>query len=171
MDRTTGKDDAGADFQMTRAIRWTEAQRQAYDAMYGRNRPVESPPVLSADLAGGMLLTVPMPPSVNSLYGTTADGQKFLTDEQRDYRRNVIGIVHIACKGAAAVHESATSVDASALQQSAAHGHRFANQAAFDAAQHAKVYKDDSQIDKLTVERVIDPDGQEYASVEIREVA
>jgi crossover junction endodeoxyribonuclease RusA len=172
MDRTTGKDDAGADFQMTRAIRWTEAQRQAYDAMYGRNRPVESPPVLSADLAGGMLLTVPMPPSVNSLYGTTADGQKFLTDEQRDYRRNVIGIVHIACKGMPPLYTNRlhlwmrlhfsnrrrTDIDSRI-------------KAAFDALQHAKVYKDDSQIDKLTVERVIDPDGQEYASVEIREVA
>lgn len=157
---------------MSRSLRWTEAQRQAHAALYGRDRPVESPPVLTSPLAGGILLTLPFPPSVNDLYRVNSDGQKYLTDEQRDYRRNVVGIVHIATHGAPPLYAGRLYVWMR---------FHFANRrrtdisnrikAIEDALTHAKIYKDDSQIDKLAIERVVDPDGQEYASVEIREIA
>jgi hypothetical protein len=44
-------------------------------------------------------LTLPLPPSVNVLYGQSATGQKFLQPKQRDFRHDVAMIVAAARKG------------------------------------------------------------------------
>lgn len=160
--------------------RMTQAQWATHQRMYGRQS--ETPePVLTCPLAGGILFTLPMPPRVNALYQQptaemVANGvnpkSKWLTDEQRDFRRDVAGIVHIACKGAPPLYPGRLHVWLRLHFSNKRHTDIDGRiKATLDSLEHAKVYKDDSQIDKLTVERVVDPDGQEYCSVEIREVA
>lgn len=152
------------------AKRWlTAAQVDAHAKFYSRSR---TPDQVPANPPSGLHIKLPMPPSVNELYGTAPNGQKFLTEAQREYRDNVIGVVHIALRGKVEPFLGRLQVWMRL---------HFANKrrtdidgrlkAALDALTHAKAYKDDSQIDKLTVERVIDPNGNEFCTVEIREIA
>jgi crossover junction endodeoxyribonuclease RusA len=151
------------------ARRWlTEEQADAHQRFYSRSRVQEVP----AQPPSGLNITLPMPPTVNRLYGIAPGGQKYLQEPQRAFREDVIGIVNIALRG---------NVEPFTQRLQLWMRLHFANKrrtdidsrikACLDALTHAKVYKDDSQIDKLTVERVVDPDGQEYCSVEIREMA
>lgn len=152
---------------MTRVM--TEAAWEAHQRMFKRDA---QKPAESADLMLGVVsLTVPMPPSVNQLYGVGDNGQKFLLPDQKAFRNDVIGIARIAMRNAGALtgrlevwirlhfaNRRRTDIDGRI-------------KAALDALTHALVYKDDSQIDKLSVERVVDPGGQEFCTVEIRERA
>lgn len=145
------------------------AHHQAHKTFYGKDPRPASTPIAPPS---GLNITLPMPPSVNELYGTGPGGQKFLLETQRAYRENVVGIVHIALRGGVQPFTGRLE-----MWLRLHYGDRrrtdISNRvkAVEDALTHAKVYKDDSQIDRLTVERVVDPGGPEFCTVEIREKA
>lgn len=154
---------------MTRVM--TEAMRQAHQALYAHNKPKDAKPAQTPIALGVVTLTVPLPPSVNQLYGVGENGQKFLLPDQKVFRNDVIGIARIAMRDA---EPFAGRLE---VWMRLHFGNRrrvdISNRvkAIEDALTHALVYKDDSQIDKLTVERVVDPGGQEFCTIEIRERA
>lgn len=147
----------------------THAQWEAHQRLFGRDR--EPHPAQQPIPLGVVLLTVPLPPSVNQLYGVGENGQKFLLPEQKIFRNDVIGTAHIAMRGA----EPLTGRLEVWMRLHFSNRRRsdISNRikALEDAMTHARVYKDDSQIDALHIERVVDPNGQEFCTVEIRERA
>ena len=121
-----------------------------------------------------LAFVLPMPPSVNALYGAAANGAKFLLPEQRQFRSAVIGIVRGAMLG---VDERITPLAGRLEMRVTLY---YANRrrtdtsnrlkALEDALTHAGAYHDDSQIDRHVVERVIRV-GEEECVVTLREIA
>ena len=121
-----------------------------------------------------LAFVLPMPPSVNALYGAAANGAKFLLPEQRQFRSAVIGIVRGAMRGD---QERAEQLAGRLEMRITLY---FANRrrtdtsnrikALEDALTHAGAYHDDSQIDRHIVERVIRA-GVEECAVMLREIA
>ncbi len=117
---------------------------------------------------------LPMPPSVNALYGQSANGGKYLLPEQRQFRSAVIGIVRAAMRG---IDERA---DALAGRLELRVTLYYANRrrtdtsnrikALEDALTHAGAYHDDSQIDRHIIERII-RSGDEQCAVTLVEIA
>lgn len=148
----------------------TTAQVAAHQAMYGRDRDRTAP--APTNPPAGLHITVPMPPSVNALYGVDSKGQKFLLPEQVAFRKEVEGLVHIATRGniapmAGRIHLWLRLHFANRRRTDISNRIK----ALEDSFTHAGVYKDDSQIDKLDVERVVDPGGPEFCTAEVREMA
>lgn len=121
-----------------------------------------------------LAFVLPMPPSVNSLYGQSSNGMKFLLPEQRQFRSAVIGIVRGVMRGADQIAQPL----AGRLEVRSTY--YFANRrrtdisnrekALLDALERAGAYHDDSQIDRHVIERVI-RQGEEACSVTIKEIA
>lgn len=122
-----------------------------------------------------LAFVLPLPPSVNALYGQAANGAKFLLPEQRQFRSAVIGIVRGVMRGAdQIVHPLAGRLEVRST-------YYFANRrrtdisnrekALLDALERAGAYHDDSQIDRHVIERVIRYGGPEECGVTIREIA
>ena len=121
-----------------------------------------------------LAFVLPMPPSVNALYGQAANGAKFLLPEQRQFRSAVIGIVRGVMRGDDRIeHPLSGRLEVRST-------YYFANRrrtdisnrekALLDALERAGAYHDDSQIDRHLIERVICP-GDEQCAVTIREIA
>lgn len=116
-------------------------------------------------------LVVPMPPSVNDLYGVNHQtGAKFLQPDQRSFRRNVVGIGRLRLRGlpplAGRLELMATFYFADRRRADISNRVK----ALEDALKHASVYLDDSQIDREVIERVVRP-GAEECAVTVREIA
>lgn len=113
---------------------------------------------------------LPMPPSVNALYGTAHTGQKFLLGDQRHFRRTAIGIVRRMMRGQALTGRINMGV---LLYFSDRRRADISNRlkALEDALTHAGVYADDSQIDELIVTRIVRPGSGEQCAVHLREIA
>lgn len=121
-----------------------------------------------------LAFVLPLPPSVNALYGQAANGAKFLLPEQRQFRSAVIGIVRGVMRGADQIAQPL----AGRLEVRSTY--YFANRrrtdisnrekALLDALERAGAYHDDSQIDRHVIERVI-RQGEESCSVTIQEIA
>lgn len=118
-----------------------------------------------------LTFTLPMPPSVNTLYGQGHNGAKFLLPDQKHFRATVISIVRDAmCDAASPLAERIEM----RLRLFYANKRRtdISNRikSLEDALTHAGAYLDDSQIDRLTVERILRP-GTETCEVSLRELA
>lgn len=116
-------------------------------------------------------LILPLPPSVNVLYGTTKTGAKFLTTEQREFRRDVMQIVHAVRKGdlpLAGRLEMQVQLYFANRRQSDIDNRL---KATLDALAHGGAYFNDSQIDVLHVERVVRQGEREECAVVVREIA
>lgn len=121
-----------------------------------------------------LTFVLPMPPSVNALYGQAANGAKFLLPEQRQFRSAVIGIVRGVMRGADEIAQPL----AGRLEVRSTY--YFANRrrtdvsnrekALLDALEHAGAYHDDCQIDRHVIERII-ACGEERCAVTIVEIA
>lgn len=153
--------------------RLTEAQ---YDAYRRRGRgltPAESSSGPIPDRSSASVtLTLPLPPSVNDLYDVNpSTGQKFLVPEQKAYRAEVIGIARITLRDAPPLLGRLDVWMRVHLANRRRTDISNRIKAIEDALTHARVYKDDSQIDRWVIERVIDPDQPEFVTIEIRELA
>lgn len=121
-----------------------------------------------------LAFVLPMPPSVNALYGHAANGAKFLLPEQRQFRSAVIGIVRAAMRGDQEREELLVGRIEMRVTLYFANRRRTDTsnriKALEDALTHAGAYHDDSQIDRHVVERVIRA-GVEECAVMLREIA
>lgn len=115
---------------------------------------------------GPLTFILPLPPSVNVLYGTARTGQKFLTAEQRAFRATAATIMHGIAPLAGRLEMHVTLYFAN--RRRADIDNRL--KAIFDACTHGGAYRDDSQIDILYVERVVRPKDDEAAVVKVREL-
>jgi crossover junction endodeoxyribonuclease RusA len=149
----------------------TEAQFEAHRRMFGRDQPKPQPEQKTLPGTTAVSFIIPLPPSVNALYGVGSDGQKFLLPDQKTFRNDVIGILHISKRG----REPLSGRLELWMRLHFANKRRSdidnRIKSALDAMSHAGAFMDDSQIDKLIVERVVDPDAPEFCSVVIREIA
>jgi crossover junction endodeoxyribonuclease RusA len=116
-------------------------------------------------------LTLPLPPSVNVLYGQSATGQKFLQPKQRDFRHDVAMIVAAARKGdpplTGRIEMQVTLYD---------NGKRAWDidnrlKALLDAMAHGGAYLNDNQLDILHVQRIVRADEREECVVVLQELA
>jgi crossover junction endodeoxyribonuclease RusA len=104
--------------------------------------------------AAHIYLSVPWPPTANSLYrpGKKGKDQRYLTDEQKAFRQAVAGIVlERRCKaltGRLAVEISAFPPDARRRDLDNI------IKPTLDALQHAGCFADDNQIDRIEIMRV-----------------
>lgn len=141
----------------------------------GANQPVAAAPIQTTFLELRRLVFVlPMPPSVNSLYGVNRDtGQKYLLAEQRQFRSSVISIVRAAMRapeGRVPALEGRVELVVGFYQvnrQRQDISNRL--KALEDALTHAGAYHDDSQIDRITAERRYGSSAE--CVVELREIA
>lgn len=121
---------------------------------------------------GGRQLTLvlPMPPSVNVLYGTGASGQKFLQPKQRDYRHDVAMIVMTVRHGepplAGRIEVAVTLYDRGTRAWDIDNRLK----ALLDALAHGGAYLNDNQLDILHVQRVR-RDGDDECAVILREIS
>lgn len=121
-----------------------------------------------------LAFTLPMPPSVNALYGQGHNGAKFLLPDQRHFRSAVIGIVRADMRGtvdrveplAGRLEMRVTLFYANRRRTDTSNRLKSLE----DALTHAGAYLDDSQIDRHIVERLIRP-GEESCEVMLREIA
>ncbi len=154
-------------------------QARADDHLWSAGDPVDPPHPRVAPQATLLQLrtltfVLPMPPSVNALYGQAANGAKFLLPEQRQFRSAVIGIVRGVMRGT----EEIAAPLAGRLEVRSTY--YFANRrrtdvsnrekALLDALEHAGAYHDDCQIDRHVIERIIAA-GEERCAVTIVEIS
>lgn len=99
-----------------------------------------------------MLITIPYPPSVNS-YWRTVNGRTLLSKRAREYKRSVASavLVHAANKHLAGRLEVELVVHPPVINRRRDLDNL--TKGVLDSLQTAGVYLDDSQIDKLTIER------------------
>lgn len=121
-----------------------------------------------------MAFVLPMPPSVNALYGTAKNGSKYLLDEQRQFRSQVIGIVRGVMRRAEQREQPLLGRLEMRVTLFYANRRRTDTsnrlKALEDALTHAGAYHDDSQIDRHLVERII-RHGAEECAVLLQEIA
>lgn len=150
---------------------------EQYEAHQARvHAPAEVNPAVAPQMTFLDLRTVqfefPMPPSVNDAwYHIPKTGGKALTEEHRQFRTNVISNVRrVMPRGDVLlghieltlllffINRRRTDIDnrVKPLQ---------------DALTHAKAYRDDSQVDRLVVERLLVEGNREWCSVRLREIA
>lgn len=147
---------------------------RADDRAYAIGRVVDpgtlESPAASAHGKRSLSFVLPMPPSVNALYGTGPTGQKFLLGDQKHFRRQVIAYVRAAMNGPALTGRLRVNVT---LYFSDRRRADISNRikAIEDALTHAGAYADDSQIDELNVARIVRRAGEECCAVQIVEVA
>jgi len=143
-------------------------QRPAAAPSSGVGNAAGAPPI-APSAAAGHLFILPLPPSVNVLYGTARTGQKFLTQEQRAFRAHCAAVIGAIVKQPLAGRIAMDVTLYFANRRRADIDNRL--KAIFDACTHAGAYHDDSQIDVLFVERVVRPKAEEEATVKVRELA
>lgn len=144
---------------------------EAYEAHQERMhpKPLVAPQMTLVELRA-VSFVLQMPPTVNDAWHhIPATGGKALTDEHRQFRTNVISRVR---------HQMRTDPPLLGRIELTLRLH-FATRRRTDidnrikplqdALTHAKAYRDDSQIDRLVVERLFAP--QEFCEVELREIA
>mgnify|MGYP002361318418 CR=1 FL=1 len=146
-----------------------DTQRPAAAPTSGAGNAAGALPFASSAAAGHPILVLPLPPSVNVLYGTARNGQKFLTAEQRQFRARTAEIVRAANRDAFAGRLEMSVTLYFANRRRADIDNRL--KAVFDACTHGGAYHDDSQIDVLHVERVVRPGAEEECTVRIGELA
>lgn len=165
--------------------RWTPEQHAAWRDREARRMLVGAPgagavvdthktppPVVHPSVA----LVLPMPPSVNDLYRTDPrTGYKYLTDDQCAFRSYAIQIAQVV-RGNAGPLPGRLEMRVTLYflnRRRTDISNRL--KALEDALTHARVYVDDSQIDVLTVQRVIIRKGgsltTECCAVNINEVS
>lgn len=144
-------------------------QRPAAASSSDAGNVAGAPPYAPSAAAGHLSIVLPLPPSVNVLYGTARNGQKFLTSEQRAFRAHAAQILHATGRDAFAGRLEMQVTLYFANRRRADIDNRL--KAVFDACTHGGAYHDDSQIDVLHVERVVRPGGEEECAVRIRELA
>jgi Holliday junction resolvase RusA-like endonuclease len=165
-------------------LRYSEEQFRAHAGRGGASGAVvdtDATPQPSLLPPREVHFTLPMPPSVNALYHGPTDDMvkrgvdrraKFLTEEQRAFRRQVVDIVRVVMLRSGGVPLAGRL--SMRLRIVVANRRRMdvSNRvkAVEDALTHAKAYGDDSQIDQLIVQRVLD-DVPEHCTVELRELA
>jgi Holliday junction resolvase RusA-like endonuclease len=144
---------------------------EAYEAHQARMhaRPQVAPQLTLLELRA-LSFVLQMPPTVNDAWHhIPATGGKALTDEHRQFRTNVISRVR---------HEMRTDPPLAGrveltlrLTFNTRRRTDIDNRVKplQDALTHAKAYHDDSQIDRLIVERLLGP--QELCEVTLREIA
>ncbi|MCC6212137.1 MAG: RusA family crossover junction endodeoxyribonuclease [Burkholderiales bacterium] len=115
---------------------------------------------------------LPQPISVNELYRTNLHtGAKYLTDAQRQFRSQVIGIV----RGEMLRAELRNQPLLGKLEARVVVSDRLdidnGLKSLLDALQHAKAYRNDGQIRRLIVDVVAMPAGREWCDVALREIA
>lgn len=153
---------------MTRVL--TEAAYAAHQTRI-HTVPADVAPQLTLLELRAVSFTLNMPPSVNEAwYQIPATGGKALTDEHRQFRTNVISRVR---------HEMRTDPPLAGRIEMTMRLY-FADRRRTDidnrvkplqdALTHARAYRDDSQIDRLIVERVLGRDVEE-CEVVLREIA
>lgn len=117
---------------------------------------------------------LPMPPSVNALYGVAKTGQKYLLPEQRQFRSRVIGIVKGQMVRAEQRAQPLTGRLFMGVTWYFADRRRtdISNRwkALEDALTHAGAYVDDSQIDSQHGDRAIVPGRAEQCVVMLQEI-
>lgn len=145
---------------------------ESYEAHQARIRKVPADVAPQATLLElhEVKIVLRMPPSVNEAWHhIPTTGGKALTDEHRQFRTNVISRVRVEMGKRTFLgrveltlrlffaDRRRTDIDnrIKPLQ---------------DALTHARAYKDDSQIDRLIVERIY-TEGPEYCEVTLREIA
>lgn len=100
-----------------------------------------------------LAFTLPLPPSVNALYGVNlATGEKFLTPAQRAFRKDVVGILALSGLAEPLAGRLELTVE---LYQVDRRRQDISNRikALEDALAHAGAFHDDSQVDRLIVHR------------------
>lgn len=117
-------------------------------------------------------LLLPMPPSVNELYSLNrSTGAKFLQPKQRDFRRDVMQIVHATRKGALPLSgrlEMRVTLYDKGSRKWDVDGRL---KALLDGLQHGGAYFNDHQVDVLHVERIVRRGEDEACAVVLREIA
>lgn len=119
-----------------------------------------------------VFLELPMPPSVNEAWHhVESTGGKALTDEHRQFRTNVISNVRRVMRrdGPLLGRIECTLLLCFADRRRTDIDNRV--KPTFDALTKAKAYADDSQIDRLVLERIIVEGAREWCSVTLREIA
>lgn len=146
-----------------------DTQRPAAAPTSGAGNAAGALPFAPSAAAGHLCLILPLPPSVNVLYGTARTGQKFLTSEQRQFRAHTADVLRkIAAPSLGGRLEMSVTLYF-ANRRRADIDNRL--KAIFDACTHGGAYHDDSQIDVLHVERVVRPGAEEECTVRIGELA
>ncbi len=153
-------------------------QARADEHVYRSGAVVDTDPRVAPQATPLQLRTLtfvlPMPPSVNALYGQAANGAKFLLPEQRQFRSAVIGIVRGVMRGpdeiaaplAGRLEVRSTYYFANRRRTDVSNREK----ALLDALEHAGAYHDDCQIDRHIIERII-ACGDEKCAVTIVEIA
>lgn len=122
-----------------------------------------------------LTFVLPLPPSVNALYGSAPNGQKYLLPEQRQFRSAVIGIVRGVMRGPDVIAEPMAGRLSLAVTLYFANRRRTdignREKALSDALTHAGAFFDDSQIDEYHAIRVLRPGAEEECAVTVREIA
>jgi Holliday junction resolvase RusA-like endonuclease len=165
-------------------LRYSEEQFRAHAGRGGASGAVvdtDATPQPSLLPPREVHFTLPLPPSVNQLYLSPTPEMvarginpkaKWLTEDQRAFRRQVVDIVRVVMLRSGGVPLAGRL--SMRLRIVVANRRRMdvSNRikAVEDALTHAKAYGDDSQIDQLIVQRVLD-DVPEHCTVELRELA
>lgn len=162
--------------QCAKRARWQKGsvinadQRPAAVTPRGAGNAAGAPPLAPSAAAGHLSIVLPLPPSVNVLYGTNhGTGQKFLTSEQRAFRARAAQLLREMGAVALAGRLEMRVTLYFANRRRADIDNRL--KAVFDACKHGGAYLDDSQIDVLFVERIVRRGGEEECAVVVREMA
>lgn len=131
-----------------------------------------TPPAPPPPRATAFEFNLPLPPSVNNLYGTNfATGAKFLVQAQKDFRHDVMQIVLATRKDRLPL---AGRLEMQViLYQADTRRWDIDNRikALWDAMAHAGAYGNDDQIDVLHAERIRRPGQPDGCHVVVREIA
>lgn len=115
---------------------------------------------------------LPQPVSVNELYGVNLrTGQKFLLPAQKQFRSQVISIVHKAMREAEQRDQPLLGKVEARVLISDRLDIDNGLKSLFDGLQHAKAMANDRQIVRLVVDRIPMPHDREWCDVHLKEIA
>lgn len=114
---------------------------------------------------------LPQPVSVNDLYGTNlTTGQKFLVTAQKQFRSQVISIVHGEMLRAEQRDQPLLGKLEARVVVSDLLDIDNGLKSLFDGLQHAHAYANDRQIKRLVVDCIAMPHGREWCDVTLTEI-
>jgi crossover junction endodeoxyribonuclease RusA len=118
--------------------------------------------------SGTYVLVLPLPPSVNALYGTGQGGQRWLKPEQKEFRAEVRAILRrLDLTTLTGRLEVRVTLYDNGSRRWDIDGRL---KALFDSLEHGGLYVNDHQIDVLWVERVLRRGKAEECVVHVREI-